>query len=121
MDTYQGKCRFCGNEQPIMAESQEDADEIVSGSCGCGAASFEQKKAKLMERIAYIAKGDYAPQFAHLTEKTVRMLRAGGVDVMSGNADSITYSLADSKVRIWTDGDKYKVSRTGTQKEVAEA
>ena len=121
MDTYQAKCSYCGAEQPIMAESQEAADEEMSNTCQCGAASKLQKQNKLMERIVYIAKGDYDEAFEELTAEQTKMLRRAGMEVVNGNAGAITYDFSDSKVRIWADGEKYKVSRTGTRKEVAEA
>lgn len=78
MDTYQAKCKYCGNEQPIMAENQEDADEEMSNKCECGSASTEQKKAKLMERINYICKGAYNPALIELTLDQTEMIRQGG-------------------------------------------
>lgn len=79
MENYLGKCQYCGNEQPFIAESQEAADEQVSNKCDCGQASTAQKKQKLMERINYIAAGKYSPAFESLSEEKVKMLRQGGV------------------------------------------
>lgn len=120
MDTYQGKCRYCGQEQPVMAESQETADEYVSNRCDCGQASEAQKKAKLIERINYIAKGGYNPAFEQLTEPQVKMLRQGGCDIMSGICQSITFDFYNSKIKIWDTGEKYKVKRTGSPSEEVE-
>ena len=120
MENYLGKCQFCGNEQPIMADSQIDADEQVSNGCDCGQASAAQKKAKLMERINYIAAGKYNPAFSELTEEQTKMLRQGGRDVVSGICQAITFDVEDSKVKIWTDGEKFKVKRSGSREEVTE-
>lgn len=120
MNAYQGKCLYCGNEQPIMAESQEIANKEVSNTCSCNGASFHQKKGKLMERINYIAKGEYNPIFPPLTEDQTEMLRDGGVNVMLTNCNAITFEFNDSKNKIWFDGEKYKVTRTGTRKAVEE-
>lgn len=121
MDTYQGICKYCGEQQPIMAEDQTDADEQVSNKCDCGGAAKEQIKAKLMSRIIYIAKGDYDPTFTELSEPMIKILKTAGNDILEGMYGQIEFVAVDSKIKIWTDGEKYKVSRTGTRKEVAEA
>ena len=120
MDTYQGTCKYCGAVQPIMAESQEAADEQISAKCDCGSASTAQKKAKLMERINYIAAGKYNPAFAELTEDQTKILRQGGNDVMAGICTGVTFEFYDSKVKILDTGEKYKVKRTGSREEVVE-
>ena len=121
MNIYQGICKYCGNTQPVMAESQEAANEIVSGKCDCGAAAAEEKKAKLMERINYIAAAAYNETFEVLPEAQAAMLRQGGRDVIAGNCGGITYEVEDSKIRIWRDGEKIKVKRSGSREETAEA
>lgn len=121
MDTYEGKCKYCGIEKPIMAESQDAADEEISNTCSCGAASIEQRKAKLMERINYIARGSQEKALATLSEEQTKMLRRAGTDIIEGSCDKIVFALPDSKVQIWSDGEKYKIKRTATKEEVAEA
>lgn len=120
MDTYQGTCKYCGNEQPIIAENQETADEDMSNKCECGSASAEQKKAKLMERINYICKGKYNPTLSELTPDQTEMIRQGGLNIMRCNAESITFDTGDSKIKIWVAKEKIKVSRMASQEEVAE-
>lgn len=121
MDTYEGKCKYCGAEKMVMAESQAVADEEISNTCSCGAASIEQRKAKLMERINYIACGSQEKALVPLSEEQTKMLRRAGTDIIEGSCDKIVFALPDSKVRIWSDGEKYKIKRTATKEEVAEA
>lgn len=33
--TYDGKCRGCGEIQVVIANSQREADELVTDACGC--------------------------------------------------------------------------------------
>lgn len=120
MENYLGKCQYCGNEQPILAESQETADEQVSNRCDCGRASTAQKKARLMERINYIAKGEYSPAFEQLTEPQIKMLRQGGQDVIDGKCQAVILVVEDSKIKIWADGEKFKVKRSGSREEAVE-
>lgn len=121
MDTYEGKCKYCGTEKLIMAESQAAADEEISNTCSCGAASTEQKKAKLMERINFIARGSQEKAMAPLSEERTKMLRRAGVDVIEGNCDKATFVLLDSKVQIWDTGEKIKIKRTASKEQEAEA
>ena len=121
MDTYRGRCQFCGEEQPIMAENQEMADNIVSGSCKCSGATIAKRQAILMQRINYIAAASHNDTFSPLSESEVRMLRQGGIDVLQGNCESVTFELMDSKVKIWNTGDKIKIKRTASREEAAEA
>ena len=121
MDTYEGKCKYCGAENMVMAESQEAADEEISYRCDCGGASLEEKKAILMERINYIARGNPEKALKPLDEEQTRMLRRAGADVIAENCDKVAFTLPDSKVQIWNDGEKYKIKRTATKEEVAEA
>lgn len=121
MDTYEGKCKYCGAENPVMAENQAAADEEVSNRCSCGGASIEQKKAKLMERINYIARGNPEKALKPLAEDQTKMLRRAGADIVAENCDKVAFTLPDSKVQIWNDGEKYKIKRTATKEEVAEA
>lgn len=39
----------------------------------------------------------------------------------SGNCESVTFELMDSKVKIWNTGDKIKIKRTASREEAAEA
>lgn len=120
MDTYQGKCQFCGEEQPIMAESQEMADNIVSGSCKCSGATVAKRQAILMQRINYISAAGYSDTFSPLQEPQIKTLHKGGKDVLLGNCEAVTFELTDSKVKIWISGDKIKIKRTATREEAAE-
>lgn len=120
MDTYQGKCRYCGQEQPVMAASQEAADDHVSDNCDCGQASVEQKKSRLMAEINRIAKASENPAFDTLDEDKIRLLRQGGRDVLEGMCQGAAFEFHDSKVRIWNANGKYKVKRTGSREETAE-
>lgn len=69
MDTYQGTCKYCGNIKPIMAESQEAADERVSDECLCGSKRLEKIKARLMANINFIARKNEGKALSQLTEE----------------------------------------------------
>ncbi len=53
MDTYEGRCKYCGEIQPVMTMDQIDADEKISECCKCDGANFEKKKAQFPENLDY--------------------------------------------------------------------
>lgn len=108
MDTYEGKCKYCGAEKPIMAESQAAADEEISNTCDYGAASIEQRKAKLMECINFIARGNKEKAMKSLSEEVTKMLRRAGVDVIEGNCDKSLFLCRSQKSKSGTRGTNSK-------------
>ena len=43
MQSFVGKCRFCGQENAVIAENQEEANEIISADCYCGGQSARMR------------------------------------------------------------------------------
>lgn len=121
MDTYQGTCKYCGEIKPIMAESQVVADERVSNDCACGGAKLEEIKARLMANINFISRKNEEKALSQLTEDQVKMLKRAGAEIVNGNIDKAAFDFGNSKVTIWNAGEKYKVKRTATREETAEA
>lgn len=121
MDTYQGTCRYCGDIKPIMAESQEAADERVSNDCVCCGAKIEEIKARLMANINFISRKNEEKALSQLTEEQVKLLKSAGAEIVNGNCHKAVFDFGSSKVTIWDTGEKYKVKRTTTREEQAEA
>ena len=121
MDTYQGTCKYCGNEKSIMAESQSAADEQVSKDCSCGGAKLEKIKARLMANINFISRKNEGKALSQLSEEQVKMLKRAAIEIISDNLDKAIFDFGSSKVTIWSTGEKYKVKRTATREEIAEA
>ena len=121
MDTYQGTCKYCGEVKPIMAESQEEADERVSKDCTCGGAKSEEIKAKLMANINFIARRNEDKALTQLSEEQVKILKRAGSAIVDGHLVKAIFNFGYSKVTIWNAGEKYKVKRTVTREETAEA
>lgn len=40
--TYEGVCRYCGQLQTVIANSQEEADHIITETCNCQGAEYEK-------------------------------------------------------------------------------
>ncbi|WP_251612977.1 hypothetical protein [Senimuribacter intestinalis] len=121
MDTYQGMCKYCGEIKPIMAESQDAADERVSNECSCGGAKLEGIKARLMANINFISRENKDKALSQLTEEQVKMLKRAAIEIISDKLDKAIFNFGSSKVTIWSTGEKFKVKRTATREEIAEA
>ncbi|NBH61597.1 hypothetical protein D1155_08040 [Anaerotruncus sp. 80] len=121
MDTYQGTCKYCGNMKPIIEESQEAADERVSNECACGGAKLEEVKARLMANINFIARKNEGKALSQLAEEQVKLLKRAASEIVDGNCLKAVFDFGSSKVTIWDAGEKYKVKRTTTREEQAEA
>lgn len=51
MNTYEGVCRYCGNIEPVMAGSQEEADNIISKTCTCSGAVLADRQEQLIQNL----------------------------------------------------------------------
>lgn len=120
MDTYQGTCKYCGDIKPIMAESQEAADERVGNECACGGAKLEEVKARLMANINFISRKNEKKALSQLVEEQVKLLKRTAAEIVDGNCYKAVFDFGGSKVTIWEAGGKYKVKRTTTREEQAE-
>ena len=54
MNTYEGVCRYCGSMISIMADSQEEADQLVTEKCTCEASELDRKRDCLMKNLSLI-------------------------------------------------------------------
>ncbi len=60
-ETIIGRCKYCGGEQTVIAENQEEADRQVAEACDCNGVDLERKKEQLhliLDRLA----GKLAPE-----------------------------------------------------------
>lgn len=121
MDTYQGTCKYCGDIKPIVAESQEAADERVSNECSCGGKKLEEIKARVMANIDFLARKNEGKALSQLAEEQVKLLKRAAAEIVDGNCYKAVFDFGGSKVTIWQAGEKYKTKRTTTREEQAEA
>lgn len=59
--TYEGTCKYCGSMQPILAVSQEEADNLISRTCSCDGAAEEERVDRICKNAEEISKGLEAP------------------------------------------------------------
>lgn len=101
MQTFEGTCRFCGQIQPVMAESFEAADLIVTDRCNCDGAALEKRKACLRENIVEVAgSGCEKYGFNPLDIEIIDLIYAAGVMVMNDEVQQISICADGTVVKI---------------------
>lgn len=76
MNTYDGRCLYCGLVQPIMAESQEEADSLITKKCDCAGAAKQRKIDALAENIINITSE------GHCEESNLKPIEPAAVDML---------------------------------------
>lgn len=114
MTTFEGICKFCGSMQPVMAESQEEANVLVSKSCTCAGAEWEEKKEKLRQAIDDVAgEGCTIYGMRPMSEPVADMLQEAGVQVMNGKISKVTVGVDGVNITInLSSKGQVKVKRT---------
>ena len=101
MRTFEGICKFCGSIQPVMAESQEEANVLVSKSCTCAGAELEEKKEKLRQAIDDVAgEGCTIYGMRPMSEPVAGLLQDAGLMVMNGKISKITVGVDGVNITI---------------------
>lgn len=116
MGTFTGKCRYCGEEISIIAESQEDADRQASRDCSCGGMRQEEavhrrKAAMTNELTKLIGSECEAEGFRPVKTKTAATIAVLGDMVVDGEIQKATIAVDGTTITI-TGGEKIKVKRT---------
>lgn len=116
MGTFTGKCRYCGEEINIIAESQEDTDRQASRDCSCGGYQREQQIAERKEHMtgalmALIAPGCERQNFRPLQDETCNRILHIGRMVVDGEIQQARISVDGTVIAI-KGGEKIKVTRS---------
>ena len=100
MNTFEGVCTFCGETEILMAESQEDADRIVTEKCSCGGYSMRERADLLLEYIDDITKENPEKNFKAMEDAQVMGIKDAAIYVFYGHFDEVKISVAGSAVTI---------------------
>ena len=102
MNTYDGRCLYCGLVQPIMAESQEEADSLITRKCDCAGAAKQRKIDTLTENILNITAEGHCEEsnLKPIEPAAVDMLIAAGALVVHGAIDKVQISAEGSTITI---------------------
>ena len=119
MNTYEGVCRYCGSIVSIMADSQEEADQLVTEKCTCEASELDRKRDCLMKNIEDIRENSQSMRAMEREEIDAVMLI--GDQMFRADINSAQIGFDHSSIRIWKTGDKIKVKRTAKVETTREA
>lgn len=99
MRDYDAICKYCGDKQPILAESQAEADELTSEQCSCGGATKARKREMLLKNIESICGGG-AGQYGYdrVPESVQELINQMGERVLQGEIEAATIKLIDGSV-----------------------
>lgn len=120
MKNFTGKCEYCGMEMSVMADSQKQANEIVSAECGCGASRIEEKKRMLMIHLKELC-GSKCERlgFRPVDDETLKLIERVGCMVVDGHLQNATIKVDGTVVDI-KGGQKIKVKRKYTYEKAGE-
>lgn len=122
MNTFEGKCKYCGEIQPIMAMDQIDADEKISEKCSCGGAEMDRKEAALLENLKNtIGKGAPENGFTSVDPKQEDLITNMALAVLHGNLRQVTCKIKGATISITRTTGTVKVKRTDTKNMQLEA
>ena len=106
-DTYEGICRYCGQMQSIIAESQEAADSAVTRNCDCSGSTLAKRDEMIKEAAFQVGSGADVGIIDEIHHLGVMAL-TGLIDAATLNVDGITFKVAinaNGQVRVtkkWT-------------------
>lgn len=99
MRDYDGVCKYCGDKQPILAESQAEADELTSERCSCGGATKAKKREMLSKNIESIC-GDGSGEYGYdrVPDAVKALINEAGERVLQGEIEQVTIKLIDGAI-----------------------
>lgn len=123
MMAMEGRCRYCGTIQPVMAADQIDADNKISADCSCGGSAREKKRLQILDNIDAIAGEDAASMgFSSVHGDTLLWLKRAGEMILDGIVDKIGVEIDGTKITIAITGKgDVKIKRSQTESAMLEA
>lgn len=106
--TISGTCKYCGQSQMVIADSDKRADEIAEAACSC-------KEGQPARRIK-MARDKVDSKFKDFSDETVELINECVSAVNYSTVKSASLTL-DSRTKVsisLVSGDKISVTRTDT-------
>lgn len=91
--TYEGICKYCGEIQPIMAQSQEEADMLISRVCKCRGAEEEDKRDRICANAEEITEG-LDPAITSMMATIGCFIQSGVISKATIKVENITLSVS---------------------------
>lgn len=110
MTEMTGTCRYCGQAQIVMADSQAEADLTATESCSCD--NVIKKIKQFGENVEKVC-GQEATSFGmeQLTEEVIDIIKDCGTACLRGLVDSASLRVTDSTISIKLTKDGVAISR----------
>ena len=123
MMAMEGRCRYCGTIQPVMAADQIDADNKISADCSCGGEAREKKRMQILDNIDAIAGEDAVSMgFSSVHADTLLWLKRAGEMILDRIVDKIGVEIDGTKITIAITGKgDVKIKRSQTESAMLEA
>lgn len=108
--TYEGVCHYCGQVQTVIANSQEEADHIITEMCNCQGAEYEKKLKAINKNAETIA--------ANEPEEVIDVLKHLGILAFRGSCDRATIKIGNITYKVAiNEKAQVKFARTETNKQ----
>ena len=121
MDTYEGRCRYCGSAMSVIAEGQDEADQMATEECTCKGAEKESVRDCMQRNLMeLIGSGCEEAGFEPISDAAQKIIADIADAVCDGIIQRATIRVEGTDVKI-VDGEKIKLSRKYTHEEKKEA
>jgi len=114
-----GTCEFCGQTQFVSADTQAEADRLVTESCNCAGGELARKKKELKERLDELI-GEQAPDYGWEPAGTAKAYKAIckiAEVIAEGGIESVGIRIDKTNLKIGNKGGKIIVERSKTVKQ----
>ena len=114
MENMMGICEYCGNEIGVIAENQQQANELASEQCSCLGQRIAQRKNKVKEKIKELTDPQCeALNFIPVDDEIRVLIETLGCMAVEGRIQQVMLKIDGTIITIKS-GEKTKVARKFT-------
>jgi hypothetical protein len=107
---YEGICKYCGQITPVLANTQKEADMLVTEECDCTGADAKKRKEAVEKNAELIVENK--------DEDIINILRTAGMMILEGRINQLTLSVGEVKYKVGENSKgQIKFTRTKTKQE----
>ena len=110
-----GVCKYCGQTRAVMAQTQEEADEMASLDCSCPGGEAKRRREELKDRLSELI-GELAPEFGWdpVTPEVFKAVAAVADSVADGKIGSASFSIDGTSLKIKRNAKGIAIERSKT-------
>lgn len=114
MKKFTGICKYCGTEYTVIAESQNDANDMASEQCACGGNKVAEKKKMMKENIDQLLGTECeALGFRPVDREIIAVIEQLGCMAIDGRIQNVAIKVDGTVINIKA-GEKTKIKRKYT-------